>query len=42
MELTKEELDILLSALYFKENEQGWDSEEELLAAKLTEYLKGK
>lgn len=40
MELTKEELAILLSALYFKENEKGWDTKEEALAAKLTEYLK--
>lgn len=39
MELTKDELDCLLSALYFKENEQGWDDNEEALAAKLSEYL---
>lgn len=40
MELTKEELECLLTALYFKENEQGWDDNEEALAAKLSAYLK--
>lgn len=39
MELTKDEVDCLLSALYFKENEQGWDDNEKALADKLSEYL---
>lgn len=39
MELTKEELEVVLTALYFRENECGWTDAEEALVKRIEEEL---